>query len=137
MARSRTPYPADGTPMHPGSGRRRGLGAVHERGIARRLVEAALSRTADGPPGRVVVEPTPLAGTSARAFRLAWEAETEGTALAGVPLVVEERPAVLRCGGCDTDHRPDSAHDLLCRSCGAVVEGVVPADPRLRSVAAR
>jgi hydrogenase nickel incorporation protein HypA/HybF len=110
---------------------------MHEQGMARRLAAAAVAEASGHPVGEVVVELTPLSGTSPDALRMAWRAATHGTSLGSARLVVEERPALLRCGGCGATHRPNSPHDVLCPRCGAPVAGVGPADPAIRAFVLR
>lgn len=90
---------------------------MHEAGIARRAIQAALERTPGGDRGRrpvgleVVVDPR--LGADSLAFHL--ELVLRELGLAELPVVVTARP--VRCSGCGASSTAEAW--LLCESCGA------------------
>ncbi len=66
---------------------------------------------------RVYVKNGALAGAVTEALTFAWEALTPGTDLAGVELVVEDVPLVVRCGGCGTEFSPEDRRFMPCPNC--------------------
>ena len=55
----------------------------------------------------------------------AFDMAREGTALAGVELVIEETPVVVLCPACDGERSPRSFWELCCPDCGGPTPEVV------------
>jgi hydrogenase nickel incorporation protein HypA/HybF len=89
---------------------------VHELSLCE-AIAASVDRHAAG---RAVAEVTVRVGHLRQvvpdALTFSWEVLTAGTSLAGSALVVEQVPAVVRCGPCGSETTLDMPV-LLCGSC--------------------
>lgn len=89
---------------------------MHELSLCR-AVAATVERHAAGRPAiRVTLRVGHLRQVVPEAMALAWRAVTDGTALEGCTLAVDEVPAVVRCAACGADTRLEWPV-LVCRSC--------------------
>ncbi len=91
---------------------------MHELSIAESIV-AVVERHAEGRPiSRVEVSVGHLRQVVPSALEFAFQLVTQGTALDGAELVLEEVPAAGRCRACGRESRLDG-FPLNCRSCGS------------------
>jgi hydrogenase nickel incorporation protein HypA/HybF len=91
---------------------------MHELSIAESIV-AVVERHAEGRPvSRVEVSVGHLRQVVPSALEFAFQLVTQGTALDGAELVLEEVPAVGLCRTCGWESRLDG-FPLNCRSCGS------------------
>jgi hydrogenase nickel incorporation protein HypA/HybF len=90
---------------------------MHELAIAGSLAEIAERHAAGRRVTRVEVSVGHLRQVVPDALAFAFALVTEGTALDGAELVLEEVPAAGRCRGCGAEDRLD-AFPLACRACG-------------------
>ncbi|MEE1940197.1 hydrogenase maturation nickel metallochaperone HypA [Streptomyces sp. TRM 70361] len=99
---------------------------MHELSIAAAVAESAQDaarRHGAASVESVRVRVGELSGVVPDALRFSFEVVTEGTALAGAALVVEEVPARARCGDCAGQFAPGTPPRLWCPGCrGAAVE---------------
>jgi hydrogenase nickel incorporation protein HypA/HybF len=95
---------------------------VHEMSIARSIVEI-VDETLRAEPGarveRVVVRVGRLVSVVPDSLAFCYQAITEGTALAGSDLVVEEVPVRVRCAACGETTELE-AFAFRCARCGGV-----------------
>ena len=91
---------------------------MHELGIARQVVAAALARSAVRPVRVVHLVVGRLAGVSADSVRFGFAHAAAGTPLEGAELRVREEPALAECRACGARFE---AEDLVptCR-CGSL-----------------
>ncbi|MET0729322.1 MAG: hydrogenase maturation nickel metallochaperone HypA [Acidimicrobiales bacterium] len=76
---------------------------MHELSLGQAILDHVEARAGGRPVQRVDVRIGHLRQVVPESLQFAWEMLTEGTALAGCPLVVEHVPAVVRCRACRTD----------------------------------
>jgi hydrogenase nickel incorporation protein HypA/HybF len=96
---------------------------MHELSIALSLVESAtgeVERRGLGPVQALHLRIGRLAGVVPEALRFGWEVATEGTALAGSRLEIEEVPAALHCSVCEQEREVESAWSVRCPACGSL-----------------
>ncbi|MCW5970155.1 MAG: hydrogenase maturation nickel metallochaperone HypA [Blastocatellales bacterium] len=60
-----------------------------------------------------------LSGIVKEALIFSWDAACQGTALEGANLVIEDIPAAIYCGGCETERELQSIQHFVCAVCGA------------------
>ena len=93
---------------------------MHELSVALSIVDLA-AEEAGRHGGRVVavhLKLGRLCGVVKEALLSAYGLAREGTPLQQAELVVEEVPVVAWCEACAAEHRPASALELRCPSCG-------------------
>jgi hydrogenase nickel incorporation protein HypA/HybF len=90
---------------------------MHELSIAEAIVAVADRHAGGRRVSRVEVSVGHLRQVVPSALAFAFELVSEGTALAGAELVLEEVPATGRCRACGAESRFD-AFPLTCRACG-------------------
>ncbi|WP_435011587.1 hydrogenase maturation nickel metallochaperone HypA [Tundrisphaera lichenicola] len=67
----------------------------------------------------------PLSGVIGEALLSAYDLASEGTALEGARLIVEEVPVVVFCPTCDAERAPVSAFERVCSECGTGTPEVI------------
>jgi len=100
---------------------------VHELSIAISLVEIAVEE-AGKRGGRVLaahVRLGRLSGVVKEALIAAYEMASEGTALDGSALIIEEIPVVIRCGVCQQDRPTRASEWFSCEVCGTPAADVL------------
>jgi hydrogenase nickel incorporation protein HypA/HybF len=93
---------------------------VHEMSIAQSIVEIVEDALGDEPASgveRVLVRVGALVAVVPHSLTFCYQAITEGTALAGSELVVEEVPVRVRCNACGREDELES-FVFRCRGCG-------------------
>lgn len=60
-----------------------------------------------------------LSGIVKETLLLSWDVVCEGTVLEGSNLVIEDIPAAIYCGGCETERELQSIQHFVCAVCGA------------------
>ena len=93
---------------------------MHELSIALSLVEMA-AEEADRRRARVVathVKLGVLSGVVKEALLSAYEMASEGTALEGTPLIIDEIPVVIHCAVCGQDRATRPHEWFACEVCG-------------------
>ena len=90
---------------------------MHELSIAEAIVAIAERHAAGRSVSRVEVHVGHLRQVVPSALSFAFELVTQGTALEGAELVLEEVPAAGRCRACGEKSRLDG-FPLCCRACG-------------------
>jgi hydrogenase nickel incorporation protein HypA/HybF len=95
---------------------------MHELSIAMAIVEQATEVVQGRGGGRVHaihIRVGPLSGVVKDALEFSWQAASEGTALDGALLLVEDVPIVMRCSECDAERNVISPQDLRCTVCAS------------------
>jgi hydrogenase nickel incorporation protein HypA/HybF len=99
---------------------------MHELSIATAIVQIAERHAAGRRVTRVEVRVGHLRQVVPSALEFAFELITQGTALDGAELALEEVPVVVRCGACAA-HTDQEAFPFACGACGGwdveVVQG--------------
>jgi len=93
---------------------------MHELSIAVSLVEAAEEEAAKygaAGVGAVHLRLGVLAGVAKEALLFSYELATEGTALAGSRLVIEDAPVVVFCHNCQERRPIRSLQQFCCAAC--------------------
>jgi hydrogenase nickel incorporation protein HypA/HybF len=90
---------------------------VHELAITESLVAAVTERLPDQRISCVRLEIGALSGVVADSVRFCFDLVTEGTALEGARLEIDEPAALCHCRACDADFEPDPPI-VLC-PCGS------------------
>ncbi len=109
---------------------------MHELAITESIVESVTRRLPDAQVTRVCLVIGKLSGVSAASVEFCFGPATEGTALAGAELHVEQPPGRMRCLDCGDEFTCD---DLLaiCR-CGSMqLEVIAGQELLIRSVEVR
>jgi hydrogenase nickel incorporation protein HypA/HybF len=95
---------------------------MHELSIALSLVDAACEKAAElGKEVRVEalhVRLGALSGVVRQALEFSFDLATDGTAIAGARLVIEEVPVTVRCPHCDAARQLPTIHHFACPVCG-------------------
>jgi len=95
--------------------------AMHELSVARDLVDLVSQELAGRSPVRVVsvrVRLGALSGVVAQALRFAYDAATEGTAIEGSTLHIEEVLVAVYCARCAAERDLTDIARLVCPVCG-------------------
>jgi hydrogenase nickel incorporation protein HypA/HybF len=92
---------------------------MHELSIAQAIVTIAEQHAAGRPVARVEVKVGHLRQVVPSSLAFAFELVTEGTALDGAELAIEEVPAVGRCRACGAETEQDG-FPLRCEPCGGL-----------------
>jgi hydrogenase nickel incorporation protein HypA/HybF len=95
---------------------------MHEVGIARNVIQAALEAVPDGGTlTGVTVSIGPFSAVVADSLRFGFEIASQGGPAEGVELDIVETPLVVRCDACDADLPVDDPTLLRCPRCGGTV----------------
>jgi hydrogenase nickel incorporation protein HypA/HybF len=95
---------------------------MHEIGIARNVIEAALNAVPSGGSlTGVTVSIGPLSPVVADSLRFGFEVASPGTPAEGTTLEIIDVPLVVHCDSCDDDLESDDAALLRCPRCGGSV----------------
>jgi hydrogenase nickel incorporation protein HypA/HybF len=92
---------------------------MHELSIAQAIVTIAEQHAAGRPVARVEVKVGHLRQVVPSSLTFSFELVTEGTALDGAELSIEEVPAVGRCRACGAESEQDG-FPLRCEACGGL-----------------
>jgi hydrogenase nickel incorporation protein HypA/HybF len=101
---------------------------VHELSIAQSIVEMAEEALAGVGPVKVEVVHVrigALAGIVGEALSFGWGVATQGTALEGAQLQVENLPVIIDCDGCGQRSTLEGSYPLLCPSCGRLTNQIL------------
>lgn len=104
---------------------------MHELSIALSLAESAeeeLARQGGGRVRSLHLRIGPLAGVVKEALEFSWGVATEGTALEGAKLAIEDVPVRVHCADCDTETAAAGALCFYCGQCGGAQCRVVSGD---------
>jgi hydrogenase nickel incorporation protein HypA/HybF len=101
---------------------------MHELSIAESLVDLACEKAEEL--GGVGVEALhvrigPLAGVVKEALMFSFDLATEGTAIAGARLVIEDVPLTVRCPACREERVIEGPPRLRCPVCDAETPEIV------------
>lgn len=92
---------------------------MHEVGIARSVIDAALAAVPDGATlSGVTVAIGPMSGVVADSLQFGFEVASVGTEAEGTELEIVEVPLTLHCDACDADFETDEVAVLRCPQCG-------------------
>jgi hydrogenase nickel incorporation protein HypA/HybF len=92
---------------------------MHEVGIARNVIGAALAAVPEGGTlTGVTVSIGPLSAVVADSLRFGFEIATKDTPVEGVELEIVETPLVVHCDACGKDRESEDATLLRCPLCG-------------------
>ncbi len=92
---------------------------MHEVGIARNVIEAALGVVPEGGTlTGVTVSIGPLSAVVADSLRFGFEVASKDTPAEGVDLEIVETPLIVHCDACGEDHEIEDAALLGCPDCG-------------------
>jgi len=95
---------------------------MHEVGIARNVIEAALAAVPEGGVlTGVTVSIGPLSAVVADSLRFGFEVASADTPARDAELVIVETPLVVHCDTCDEDLESDDPTMLRCPQCGGDV----------------
>lgn len=99
---------------------------MHEVSIAQAVVRTVMDAVPDARTQvtQVRVRMGPLSGVTPEGLLSAYEVVTDGTALAGAALTVEQAPLVIRCPQCG-EQELGGVLDLVCPLCGQPCGDVV------------
>jgi len=92
---------------------------MHEVGIARSVIEAAVAAVPEG--GRlsgVTVSIGPMSGVVADSLQFGFEVASKGTPAEGADLEIVEVPLELQCPACESIFEADDAAVIRCPACG-------------------
>ncbi len=92
---------------------------MHELSIATSIVEIAQQEAGASRVCAVHLKLGPLAGVVKDSLLFSYEMAASGTPLEGSQLVIEEIPAIVRCGVCQRTEELPSIQQLACPACGA------------------
>lgn len=101
---------------------------MHELSIAMSLIDIACEEAQRLGARRVEalhVRIGPLAGVVTEALTFSFALATDGTAIAGARLVIDEVPLIVHCVPCDVDQTLASPQHLRCPQCGGATPDVV------------
>jgi hydrogenase nickel incorporation protein HypA/HybF len=104
---------------------------MHELSIALSLAESAEEERARQHGARVLalhLRIGPLAGVVKEALVFSWGVATQGTALEGAALAIEDVPVRVRCDDCGRETAPVGAQCFYCGECGGARCRVVSGD---------
>lgn len=91
---------------------------MHEVGIARSVIDAALAAVPEGATlSGVTVTIGPMSGVVADSLQFGFEVASKGTEAEGTELEIVEVPLKLHCEACDADFETDEAAVLRCPRC--------------------
>ncbi|HZJ48717.1 MAG TPA: hydrogenase maturation nickel metallochaperone HypA [Acidimicrobiia bacterium] len=91
---------------------------MHEIGIARNVIETALSAVPEGGTlTAVTVAIGPLSAVVADSLRFGFEVASRGTAAEGADLEVVETPLIVHCDACGEDLEINDPTLLRCPRC--------------------
>ena len=92
---------------------------MHEVGIARSVIDAAIAAVPEGGTlSGVTVAIGPLSGVVADSLQFGFEVASKGTPAEGADLEIVEVPLELRCQACEADFEVEDAALLGCPACG-------------------
>ena len=95
---------------------------MHEVGIARSVIDAALAAVPEGGTlSGVTVSVGPMSGVVADSLRFGFEVASTGTPAEDAELEIVEVPLVTRCDACGTDSETDDVAVLRCPECAGTV----------------
>ena len=91
---------------------------MHEVGIARCVIDAALAAVPEGGAlSGVTVTIGPMSGVVADSLQFGFEVASKDTPAEGTELEIVEVPLVVHCDACDADIESDDAGALRCPRC--------------------
>jgi hydrogenase nickel incorporation protein HypA/HybF len=95
---------------------------MHEVGIARSVIDAALDAVPEGGAlSGVTVTIGPISGVVADSLQFGFEVASKGTPAEGAVLEIVEAPLVVHCDACSADYEIDEVAGLRCPDCGGTV----------------
>ncbi len=100
---------------------------MHELSIAMSMIEMAGEEAARQGDARITalhLKLGPLSGVVKDALLFSYEVATQGTALEGSRLEIEEVPVIIYCPDCDVERPLDSIQRFCCPVCGALTPEV-------------
>jgi hydrogenase nickel incorporation protein HypA/HybF len=100
---------------------------MHELSIALSIVEMATEEAArlGVRVNAIHLKLGALSGVVKDALLFSYDLATEGTALTGSRLIIEEVPAVVYCTACDANRVIDSVQNFRCSVCNAPASQIV------------
>ncbi len=104
---------------------------MHELSIALSIIEGAGEEVLRQGGGRVLavhLKLGPLSGVVKEALLFSYELASEGTALEGSALLIEDMPLQIYCDHCRAEEAPVSVNRLECQQCGAPAARVTQGD---------
>lgn len=108
---------------------------MHEVGIARNVIDAALAAVPDGGTlTGVTVSIGPMSAVVADSLRFGFEVASKDTPAEGAELEIVETPLVVHCDVCDKDSEIDDATLLRCPDCGGGADVVSGNETAITSV---
>jgi hydrogenase nickel incorporation protein HypA/HybF len=97
--------------------------AMHEVGIARSVIDAAISALPEGATlSGVTVAIGPMSGVVGDSLQFGFEVASKGTAAEGAELEIVEVPLELRCPACETAFEVQDAAIIRCPICDGPVD---------------
>jgi len=91
---------------------------MHEVGIARNVIDAAIAAVPDGATlSGVTVTIGPMSGVVADSLQFGFEVASQGTDAEGTDLEIVEVPLTLHCDACEADFDTDEPALLQCPQC--------------------
>lgn len=95
---------------------------MHEVGIARGVIDAALDAVPEGGTlSGVTVTIGPMSGVVADSLQFGFEVASKNTPAEGAELEIVEAPLVVHCDACSADREIDEAALMRCPVCGSTV----------------
>lgn len=92
---------------------------MHEVGIARSVIDAAVAAVPEGGSlSGVTVSIGPMSGVVADSLQFGFEVASKGTPAEDADLEIVEVPLELRCPACESNFEADDAAVLRCPTCG-------------------
>jgi hydrogenase nickel incorporation protein HypA/HybF len=108
---------------------------MHEVGIARSVIDAALEAVPEGGTlSGVTVTIGPMSGVVADSLQFGFEVASKATPAEGSDLEIVEVPLVVHCDACDADFESDDPAVLRCPQCAGVATIVSGNDVLVTSV---
>jgi hydrogenase nickel incorporation protein HypA/HybF len=95
---------------------------MHEVGIARNVIDAAVAAVPDGGTlSGVTVSVGPMSGVVPDSLRFGFEVASAGTPAEGAELEIVEVPLVTHCNACGAESETDDVAVLRCPQCTGTV----------------
>ena len=95
---------------------------MHEVGIARSVIDAAVAAVPEGGTlSGVTVTIGPMSGVVADSLQFGFEVASKDTPAEGAELEIVEVPLIVHCDTCDADSEIDDVAVLRCPECAGTV----------------
>ncbi|MEL6161152.1 MAG: hydrogenase maturation nickel metallochaperone HypA [Cyanobacteria bacterium J06623_5] len=101
---------------------------MHETDMTKALIMTVKDWLAEQPKQRIVERVHLTVGeftcVEPQSLQFAFAAQTKGTFLEGVVLVIEETPLIAFCHACDREYRPDIGSQYACPTCHGPMDDI-------------